>query len=349
MSLRVSSVLCVALLFAVVVALVDARAPDHFQATFQTSVKHGDGSFTVDVRRSYAPHGVDRFYDLINNGYFTENEFFRVVPNFVVQWGIAGDPQQTAHWKNANIPDDPVRLSNVRGSITFATAGPNTRTTQLFVNLKDNSRLDGMGFSAFGMVVRGFDVVEHIYSGYGEEPDQGEITSEGNQYLQQQFPRLDYITGVKITSSGGDNKEAPDSHRFRVREHPIVDPNMAFTETEGSNARPRINRLALGTMSVEALKRSLARGGGVGLALRDEDEEEQADSDGLYHDADHINLKELGIESPSHDAEQERTSRKMHAQMKQLELLHAQIALKKKLLVEAQNALSNIHLSTDDE
>jgi peptidyl-prolyl cis-trans isomerase A (cyclophilin A) len=176
------------------------KAPESFKARFVTS----KGSFTVEVTRSLAPNGADRFYNLVRSGYFTDIEFFRVVSGFMCQFGIHGDPKVAAAWRTANIPDDPVKGSNARGAITFATAGPNTRTTQLFINLVDNARLDGMGFSPFGKVIDGMDVVDKIFSGYGEGaprgagPDQGRIQQEGNAYLKKDFPKLDYIKSAAI-------------------------------------------------------------------------------------------------------------------------------------------------------
>jgi len=179
-------------------------APAKYQVEFQTSV-NGGSSFTIEVTRALAPYGADRFYDLVTSKYFDGDRFFRVVPDFVVQWGLNGDPGTTSQWKT-NIPDDPVAMSNKRGTVVFATAGPNTRTTQLFINFEDNSRLDGMGFAPFGSVVQGFDVVQHIFAGYGEQPDQGRITDEGNSYLQQSFPRLDYIVSARVKEGGASSR-----------------------------------------------------------------------------------------------------------------------------------------------
>jgi peptidyl-prolyl cis-trans isomerase A (cyclophilin A) len=176
------------------------KAPESFKARFETS----KGSFTVEVTRSLAPNGADRFYNLVKAGYFTDVQFFRVISGFMCQFGIHGDPKVAAAWRAASITDDPVKGSNTRGAITFATAGPNTRTTQLFINLVDNERLDGMGFSPFGKVSEGMDVVDKIYSGYGEGaprgvgPDQGRIQQEGNAYLKKEFPKLDYIKSAAI-------------------------------------------------------------------------------------------------------------------------------------------------------
>jgi cyclophilin family peptidyl-prolyl cis-trans isomerase len=173
---------------------LQARAPETFNARFETSA----GAFTVQVTRAWAPGGADRFYNLVRNGFFDGTRFFRVVPGFVVQFGLSGDPAISARWHLASIPDDPVQQHNTRGTLTFATAGPNTRTTQLFINFADNLNLDGMGFSPFGKVVDGMDVVDRIYAGYGERPDQGLIEGRGNAYLAAQFPKLDSIAKTTI-------------------------------------------------------------------------------------------------------------------------------------------------------
>jgi peptidyl-prolyl cis-trans isomerase A (cyclophilin A) len=165
-----------------------------FRVQFTTS----KGPFTVEVHRDWAPNGADRFYELVKNGFFDQNRFFRVVPKFVVQWGIQGDPAVQAKWREKTISDDPVKQSNQTGTITFATSGPNTRTTQLFINLGNNPSLDGQGFAPFGQVISGLNVVESLYSGYGEMPDQNQIQTQGNAYLKSQFPMLDYIETAKV-------------------------------------------------------------------------------------------------------------------------------------------------------
>jgi peptidyl-prolyl cis-trans isomerase A (cyclophilin A) len=181
------------------------KAPDDFKAAFHTT----KGNFTVEVTRSLAPNGADRFYNLVKSGYFKDMAFFRVVPGFMVQFGIHGNPGVSAKWRDANIPDDPVKGSNTRGTITFATAGPNTRTTQLFINFADNTGLDGQGFAPFGKVVDGMNVVDKINGEYGDGPpsgggpDQGRIQTEGNTYLKKAFPDLDYIKSASIV---GDKK-----------------------------------------------------------------------------------------------------------------------------------------------
>jgi peptidyl-prolyl cis-trans isomerase A (cyclophilin A) len=181
-------------------ALAKERAPDSFRARFETT----KGPFVIEVTRSWSPRGADRFYNLVTIGYFQDIAFFRVLSGFMAQCGIHGDPAVSARWRSANIQDDPVVESNGRGYVTFATGGPNTRTTQLFINFANNSNLDGMGFSPFGKVVEGMEVVDKIYSGYGEGaprgrgPDQGRIQFEGNAYLKEAFPMLDYIQRASI-------------------------------------------------------------------------------------------------------------------------------------------------------
>jgi peptidyl-prolyl cis-trans isomerase A (cyclophilin A) len=154
----------------------------------------------VEVTRAWAPLGADRLYNLVRHGFYDGARFFRVVPGFVVQFGLPGDPALGARWRMASIPDDPVLQHNTRGTLTFATAGPATRTTQLFINLGDNARLDAMGFSPLGRVVEGMDVVDRIYAAYGEQPDQGMIQMRGNAYLAAQFPRLDSIAHATIVT-----------------------------------------------------------------------------------------------------------------------------------------------------
>lgn len=181
-------------------AKLKEKAPESFKAKFETT----KGSFTVEVTRSLAPNGADRFYNLVRSGYFKDVALFRVVKGFMCQFGIHGDPKVSAAWRSARIPDDPVKASNTRGAITFATAGPNTRTTQLFINYADNANLDGMGFSPFGKVTEGMDVVDKINGEYGEGaprgrgPDQGRLQMEGNAYLKKAFPNLDYIKSVTV-------------------------------------------------------------------------------------------------------------------------------------------------------
>jgi peptidyl-prolyl cis-trans isomerase A (cyclophilin A) len=181
-------------------AKLTEKSPESFKVKFETT----KGNFTVEVTRSLAPNGADRFYNLVRSGYFKDTAFFRVIPGFMCQFGIHGDPKVSAAWRKAQIPDDPVKGSNTRGAITFATGGPNTRTTQLFISFGDNSRLDGTGFSPFGKVTEGMDVVDKINGEYGEGaprgrgPEQGRIQMEGNTYLKKDFPNLDYIKSTTV-------------------------------------------------------------------------------------------------------------------------------------------------------
>ena len=171
------------------------KAPETYKASFDTSA----GAFVVEVHRAWAPLGADRFYNLVKNGFYDNTRFFRVVPNFMVQFGLNSDPAVQSVWRSANLKDDPAKESNKKGYITFATAGPNTRTTQVFINFKDNGFLDSQGFSPFGQVVSGMEVVEKITSQYGESPVQGRIQTEGNAYLTKEFPKLDYIKKATVS------------------------------------------------------------------------------------------------------------------------------------------------------
>jgi peptidyl-prolyl cis-trans isomerase A (cyclophilin A) len=169
-------------------------------ATFGVTLDTTRGPVQVEVTRSEAPIGADRFYNLVKAKFFDGARFFRVVPGFVVQFGMAADPKVYEAW-NVPIKDDPVLVSNTRGTLCFAAQSvPNTRATQLFINIGANQRLDAQGFAVFGKVVSGMDAVDHIYSGYGQKPDQGCIEKEGNSYLQQDFPSLDYIKTARIGS-----------------------------------------------------------------------------------------------------------------------------------------------------
>lgn len=170
------------------------KAPDVFKVKFETSA----GDFVVEVRRKWAPIGADRFHELVKKEFYKECRFFRIVPDFVAQWGINGDPEIQKKWRDNSIKDDPVVASNLRGFLTYATSGPDSRTTQLFINLKTNVNLDGMGFAPFGRVIEGMDVVDNLYAGYGGDPDQGKIQSQGTAYLKKEFPKLDYIKSVTL-------------------------------------------------------------------------------------------------------------------------------------------------------
>jgi peptidyl-prolyl cis-trans isomerase A (cyclophilin A) len=177
------------------------KAPDVFQVNLDTS----KGPVVIEVHRDWAPIGADHFYTLVKTGFYDGDRFFRIVRNFVVQFGINGDPKVNRLWANANLPDDPVKQHNVRGTISYATSGPNTRSTQVFLNLKDNrASLDGSGFAPFGKVTAGMDVVDSFYNSYGDMPPRGQgpdpsqIEVQGNEYLTSRFPRLDYIKKAAI-------------------------------------------------------------------------------------------------------------------------------------------------------
>ncbi len=172
-----------------------ASSADAFQVEFQCS----NGTFIVEVYPEWAPLGAEQFKQIIEEGIYNEARFFRVIPGFVVQWGIPGDPEQAAIWDKKNIQDEAVKTSNVRGTITYAKSqAPNSRSSQVFINYRDNANLDGMGFSPFGKVIKGMDVVEKINAQYREDPDQGELQAKGNAYLKEYFPKLDYIKEAKI-------------------------------------------------------------------------------------------------------------------------------------------------------
>jgi peptidyl-prolyl cis-trans isomerase A (cyclophilin A) len=183
-------------------ALLKAQAPASYQVKFTTT----RGEFVVTVTRAWAPVGADRFYNLVKHHYYDNASFFRVVPDFVVQFGISAYPPVSAAWKDTNIKDDPVTQSNKKGSLTFATAGPNTRTTQIFINLKENVRLDSMGFAPFGVVEgKGMDVVEMMYGQYGDNagPDQDQIEKQGKPYLDKGWPKLDSIKTATLVAPAG--------------------------------------------------------------------------------------------------------------------------------------------------
>jgi peptidyl-prolyl cis-trans isomerase A (cyclophilin A) len=184
-------------------AAFSEQAPATFKASFDTS----KGPFVITAHRDWAPIGADRFYNLVKNGYYDDVRFFRVIDGFMAQFGMHGTPAVQSAWgaSSARLKDDPVKQGSKRGYVVFAHAGPNTRTTQLFINFKDNSSmLDKQGFAAFGEVTSGMDVVDKLYSGYGDGapqgrgPEQGRITAEGNAYLTKSFPKLDYIKSAAI-------------------------------------------------------------------------------------------------------------------------------------------------------
>ena len=184
-------------------ASLKETAPATFKVNFDTSA----GVFVVEVRRALSPNGADRFYNLVKNGYYDNVRFFRVIPNFMVQFGINGDPALNSAWRNARIAVDPVKTSNKRGFITYAMGGtPDTRTTQVFINFSDNANLDALGFAPFGEVVSGMNVVDKIFpigegAPRGPGPDQGRIQQEGNAYLTKDFPKLDYVKKATIEAA----------------------------------------------------------------------------------------------------------------------------------------------------
>ena len=179
-----------------------AIAPDTFIARFQTS----RGDFFIQVPRDWSPRGADRFYNLVRNGFYDGNKFYRVVPTFVVQWGIHGDPEVSTAWARQCFDDDPVRQINSRRAITFAFGKPNTRTTQVFINYAMNNKLDRMGFSPFGEVIQGMEVLDSLYSGYGEIGPRGpgvdavEAVKKGNAYLNAEYPLLDSIVSARVVA-----------------------------------------------------------------------------------------------------------------------------------------------------
>src|SRR5262245_34076811 len=181
-------------------AALTERAPASYKARFDTS----KGAFVIQVTRDWAPNGADRFYNLVKQGFYDDTRFFRVISGFMVQFGINGDPKIAAPWRAARLKDDPVKQGNKRGFITFATSGPDSRTTQVFINFADNGGLDNQGFSPFGQVTTGMNVVDSLYSGYGEGapsgrgPNQGRIQREGNAYLTKEFANLDYVKKATI-------------------------------------------------------------------------------------------------------------------------------------------------------
>jgi peptidyl-prolyl cis-trans isomerase A (cyclophilin A) len=185
--------------------LPPATVPEQFRVRFETT----RGNFVIEARRAWAPLGVDRFHHLVRNGYYEGTRFFRVVDGFMVQFGISGDTSAARRWRERRIPDDSVLQSNRRGYVTFATSGPNSRTTQLFVNYRDNAFLDAQGFAPIGEVVEGMEVLDNLWRSYGEGPpsgkgpDQERIFAEGERYLAREFPRLEKVLRARILPAGG--------------------------------------------------------------------------------------------------------------------------------------------------
>jgi peptidyl-prolyl cis-trans isomerase A (cyclophilin A) len=180
-------------------AAAPARQPAHTPDVYRVTLDTSKGAVVLEVTRALAPHGADHFYELVQNRYYDGDRFYRVVPRFVVQFGINGDPKVSQLWSSLRIPDDPVKQKNRKGTVTFASSGPGARTTQVFVNMRDNLSLDREGFAPIGRVAEGMDVLERLYGGYGDMPPRGsgpdgvEIERQGNSYLDNHFPRLDFI------------------------------------------------------------------------------------------------------------------------------------------------------------
>jgi peptidyl-prolyl cis-trans isomerase A (cyclophilin A) len=175
-----------------------SAAPVQAPAAYRVTLDTSKGPVVIDVTRDWSPLGADRFYALVKSGYFDGARFFRIVPGFVVQIGLAGDPALTKKWSTRPIVDEPVKQSNTRGYVTFAMSGKDSRTAQIFINLGDNARLDPMGFTPFGLVSSGMENVDLLNSEYGESPEQPKIEEEGNLYLQKEFPNLDFIRHATV-------------------------------------------------------------------------------------------------------------------------------------------------------
>ena len=190
---------------------LNETAPDVFHARFVTT----RGTFVIEVRRDWSPNGADRFYNLVSNGFYDNVRFHRVIAGSLAQFGIHGDSAVAAAWRERNIEDDPVVESNTRASVSYATSGPNTRSTQVFVNIANNTQLDALGFAPFGRVVEGMSVVNGLYSGYGEGapngrgPDHTLIEFRGNSYLRRRFPELDFIREATIVPLQESNRRNP--------------------------------------------------------------------------------------------------------------------------------------------
>jgi peptidyl-prolyl cis-trans isomerase A (cyclophilin A) len=215
-------------------ALLKEKAPDEYKVQFSTT----RGDFVVTVTRAWAPQGADRFYNLVKRHFYDNASFFRVLPNFMAQFGISAYPAVNAVWTNANIKDDPVTQSNTRGYVTFATAGANTRTTQVFINFGNNARLDHDGFAPFGLVTDGMKVVDMFYDQYGEGapsgggPDQSQIEKQGKPYLDKGWPKLDYIKTATITSP------APAPAATKPAAKKTATPKPAAPKSDAGTAKP---------------------------------------------------------------------------------------------------------------
>lgn len=258
-----------------------------FKVTFHVSNLDGGGTgtFTVQVHPEWAPNGVSRFVELVQDNFFNDVRFFRVVDHFMAQFGISGDPATAAKWRDRNIKDDKVQTSNKRMRLTFATAGPNTRTTQIFINFKDNTFLDGQGFAPFAEVVEGIDVVDKLYKGYGEGfpqghgPDQGKIQMKGNEYLEKDFPKLSYITKVTFASEDSEQVAQAVQQDFAAN-----GPIESVSGEQGSNAPIFVGLAILGVaglaVALWAKSGSKQPDGGDGLSPRSVEGQELTSPEG---------------------------------------------------------------------
>jgi len=202
---RILLVLCVTLSSEIRLMADEAAAAEKAPETYQVLFETSKGDFTVEVHREWSPNGADRFHKLVESGFYDECRFFRVLPGFMVQWGINGDPEIQKNWVKANIEDDRVTQSNKRGFITYAKSPQrNSRTSQVFINFDDNSRLDADGFAPFGQVVDGMDVVDAINAQYREQPNQSLVQESGNAYLNKSFPKLDFIKKATVVKDKAD-------------------------------------------------------------------------------------------------------------------------------------------------
>jgi cyclophilin family peptidyl-prolyl cis-trans isomerase len=177
--------------------IVAGPAPDSFRVALSTS----KGDVIVAVDKAWSPHGADRFYQLVSEGFFDDQRFFRVIPQYIAQFGASADPKRNDRWDDAKIPDDPAKQSNTRGTLSFAAEAPNTRSHQLFFNLKDNPKLDPQGFVPIGRVVQGMEVLDALYDDYGDTPKYRLVATLGNEYLHRMFPRMDYIKTARVVGA----------------------------------------------------------------------------------------------------------------------------------------------------
>mmetsp|Transcript_84514 Transcript_84514/g.176835 ORF Transcript_84514/g.176835 Transcript_84514/m.176835 type:complete len:294 (-) Transcript_84514:189-1070(-) len=240
-----------AILFAIV-GVHTLGSTDAYKVRFNVAnLQHGaTGSFTVEVHPNWAPLGAARFKELVEADFFQDVRFFRVIHDFMAQFGISGTPSVAAKWRQASISDDPNKVSNTRGRLTYAMAGPNTRTTQLFINFKDNAFLDNQGFSPIGEVVEGMNIVDELYSSYGEGPPSGrgpnqqQVQTEGNTYLTRMYPHLSYIKSVEFL-------DALDETQEKFESEPVVTP--ADVAVKGESSSQGFTMLAFACLALSGL------------------------------------------------------------------------------------------------